>query len=133
MLCDYRATHPATYTEPIINIRRSVLQIMGKWYGKSLFIHSLCLKFWFCLKCFNLLYFFFFACLFCCIRTLDTKSTFHGDRIFILEFLHICIIIIGTLMQIWIFLYIGVHIKTVPWKFRILNPKNFRVIYPWSL
>ena len=29
-------------------------------------------------------------------------------------------------------LYVSVHIKTIPWKFRILNPKNSRVIYPWS-
>ena len=27
-------------------------------------------------------------------------------------------------------LYVGVHIKTIPWKFRILNPKDSRVIYP---
>ena len=30
-------------------------------------------------------------------------------------------------------LYVRMHIKIVPWKFRILNPKNSRVIYPWSL
>ena len=32
-----------------------------------------------------------------------------------------------------IFLYVCVYIKTIPWKFRILNPKNSRVICPWSL
>ena len=30
-------------------------------------------------------------------------------------------------------LYVRVHIKTIPWKFRIFYPKNSRVIYPWSL
>ena len=30
-------------------------------------------------------------------------------------------------------LYVCIHVKTIPWKFRILNPKNSRVIYPWSL
>ena len=25
-----------------------------------------------------------------------------------------------------------VHIKTIPWKFCFLNPKNSRVIYPWN-
>ena len=30
-------------------------------------------------------------------------------------------------------LYVRIHIKTIPWKFCILNPKNSRVIYPWSL
>ena len=29
-------------------------------------------------------------------------------------------------------LYVCVHIKTIPCKFRILNPKNSRVIYAWS-
>ena len=29
-------------------------------------------------------------------------------------------------------LYACVHIKTIPWKFRILNLKNSWVIYPWS-
>ena len=27
-------------------------------------------------------------------------------------------------------LYVRVYIKTIPWKFRILNPKSSRVIYP---
>ena len=31
-----------------------------------------------------------------------------------------------------IFLYVCVHIKTIPWRFRILNLKNFRIICPWS-
>ena len=39
----------------------------------------------------------------------------------------------GTLMQIWISLYVRVHIKTILWKFRILTPKNSRVIFPWNL
>ena len=40
----------------------------------------------------------------------------------------------GTLIQIWkIPLYVCVHIKTIPWKFRTLNLKGSRVIYPWSL
>ena len=40
----------------------------------------------------------------------------------------------GTLMQIWKFHYMfGFTWKHISWKFRILNPKNFRVIYPWSL
>ena len=30
-------------------------------------------------------------------------------------------------------LYVCVHIKTIPWKFHILNPKNSWVICPWSL
>ena len=30
-------------------------------------------------------------------------------------------------------LYVWVHLKTIPWKFRILNTKNSLVIYPWSL
>ena len=30
-------------------------------------------------------------------------------------------------------LYFCVHIKTVPWKFLILDPKNARVACPWSL
>ena len=30
-------------------------------------------------------------------------------------------------------LYVCVHLKTRTWKFRILNPKNFWVICPWSL
>ena len=29
-------------------------------------------------------------------------------------------------------LYVCVHIKTMLWKFRIPNPKNFRVICSWS-
>ena len=29
-------------------------------------------------------------------------------------------------------LYVRVNIKTIPGKFRILNPKNSRVICPWS-
>ena len=34
----------------------------------------------------------------------------------------------------WLSIYrVRVHIKTIPWKFRILNPKNSRVICPWSL
>ena len=32
-----------------------------------------------------------------------------------------------------ILLFVRVHIKRVTWKFRILNPRNSRVIYPWSL
>ena len=35
----------------------------------------------------------------------------------------------GTLMQIWKSPFI--YIKTIPWKFRILNPKNCPVICPW--
>ena len=34
----------------------------------------------------------------------------------------------GTLMQIWKPLYICVHTKTIPWKFRDLNSKNSRVL-----
>ena len=30
-------------------------------------------------------------------------------------------------------LYVWLHIKTIPWKFRILKPKNSRVIYPCIL
>ena len=30
------------------------------------------------------------------------------------------------------FLYVCVHIKTIPWRFRILNLKNFWIICPWS-
>ena len=30
-------------------------------------------------------------------------------------------------------LYVCVYIKVIPWKFRILNPKNSRGISPWSL
>ena len=30
-------------------------------------------------------------------------------------------------------LYVQVHLKTIPWKFRILYPKNSRVIYPWKI
>ena len=30
-------------------------------------------------------------------------------------------------------LYVQVHIKITPWKFHILDPKYFPVIYPWSL
>ena len=26
--------------------------------------------------------------------------------------------------------YVRIHVKTIPWKFRILNPKNSRVMYP---
>ena len=37
----------------------------------------------------------------------------------------------GTLMQIS--LNVCIHIKTIPWKFCNLNPKNSRVICPWSL
>ena len=29
-------------------------------------------------------------------------------------------------------LYVCVHIKAIPWKFCILNPKNLRVICPWT-
>ena len=40
----------------------------------------------------------------------------------------------GTLMQIWKSYHIfWVHIKTTPWKFRILIPKNSGVTYQWSL
>ena len=40
----------------------------------------------------------------------------------------------GTLTQIWneelqISLHVCVHIKTITWKFRCLNPKNSQVIY----
>ena len=35
-------------------------------------------------------------------------------------------------MQIWKFHYL-VHVKTIPWKFHILNPKNSQVIYLQSL
>ena len=38
----------------------------------------------------------------------------------------------GTLMQIWESPYVYVHMITIPWKFRILNPKNSRVICLWS-
>ena len=31
-----------------------------------------------------------------------------------------------------IFLYVRLHLKTIPWKFRIPNPKNYLVIYPQS-
>ena len=31
-------------------------------------------------------------------------------------------------MQLNIFLYASVHIKTISWKFRIFDPKNSRVI-----
>ena len=36
----------------------------------------------------------------------------------------------GTLMQIWKSLYVRVHIKITPWKFRILNSSHSRVTYP---
>ena len=41
----------------------------------------------------------------------------------------------GTLMQIWKSpeTYVCVHMKTILWKFLILNPKNSRVICLWSL
>ena len=39
----------------------------------------------------------------------------------------------GTLMEIWKSPYMFVHIKTVPWKFGILNLKNSRVIPLWRL
>ena len=35
-------------------------------------------------------------------------------------------------MLIWRFSYVCVHIKTIPWRFRILNLKNFWIICPWS-
>ena len=39
----------------------------------------------------------------------------------------------GTLMEIWRSRYmVCFHMKTIPWKFCILNPKNSRVICPWS-
>ena len=48
--------------------------------------------------------------------------------------------VLWSLMQIWYAnadfkksLYVCVHTKTIPWKFRLLNPKNSQVIYPWSL
>ena len=31
------------------------------------------------------------------------------------------------------YVYVYVHIKTITWKLHILNLKNSRVIYPWSL
>ena len=31
-----------------------------------------------------------------------------------------------------IFLYVRLHLKTIPWKFCIPNPKNYLVIYPQS-
>ena len=40
----------------------------------------------------------------------------------------------GTLMQIWKFHYmLGFMQKQYPGNFAILNLKNSRVIYPWSL
>ena len=39
-------------------------------------------------------------------------------------------IIKDTLMQIWKFHYVCVHVKMIPWKFRIFNPRNSWVIYP---
>ena len=30
-------------------------------------------------------------------------------------------------------LHVCVHIKTIPWKSRFLDPKNYRVICLWSL
>ena len=38
-------------------------------------------------------------------------------------------------MQIWKppYIYVRVHKKIILWKFRILNPKSFRVIYPEGL
>ena len=38
----------------------------------------------------------------------------------------------GALTKIWKFHYM-LYIKTIPWKFCNLKPKNSRVIYPWSL
>ena len=35
-----------------------------------------------------------------------------------------------TNVDLKIFVYVCVHIKTLPWKFCILNPKNSRVIIP---
>ena len=38
----------------------------------------------------------------------------------------------GTQMQIWksTYMFYLIHTKIIPWKFRILNPKNSRVIPP---
>ena len=39
-----------------------------------------------------------------------------------------------TNTDVKISLYVSVHIKAIPWKFHILNPKNSRVIISsWSL
>ena len=46
-----------------------------------------------------------------------------------------------TFLRIWRFanadlkisVYVCVHIKTISWKFWILNPKNYRLTCPWSL
>ena len=35
----------------------------------------------------------------------------------------------GTLVQIWKFLYVLIHIKIISWKFCILNPKNCQFIH----
>ena len=37
----------------------------------------------------------------------------------------------SVLKELKISLYVCVNIKTIPWKFCILNTKNFRVICPW--
>ena len=40
----------------------------------------------------------------------------------------------GALMHIWKSPYKFVFfMKIMPWKFRILNPKNYQVIWPWNL
>ena len=39
----------------------------------------------------------------------------------------------GALIQIWKSPYMfRSYIKTIAWKFRILNPKNYRIISPWN-
>ena len=38
-----------------------------------------------------------------------------------------------TNVDLKISLYFSIHIKTIPWKFDILIPKNYRVICPWNL
>ena len=42
-------------------------------------------------------------------------------------------VLFTSLTVLLILLYVWVHIKTIPWKFCILNPRNSRVIYTWSL
>ena len=49
------------------------------------------------------------------------------------EFIDIFLFWRYTNADLKISLYVCVQIKIVPWKFRILNYKNSRVIFPWSL
>ena len=53
----------------------------------------------------------------------------------VLKKIHDCagFMLMYTNADLKISLYVCVHIKTIPWKFRIPNPKNSGVICSWSL